>query len=141
MIVADTGGVLALLDRDDRHHAAVRASFERDGGRWILPWAILPEVDYLAERKLGADVARAFAEDVRDGLFRLDANAARDLPRAVALLERYADLRIGLVDAVVMAQAERHRAEAIVTLDARHFRAVRLALPKPPKLLPLDDAR
>jgi len=141
MIVADTGGILALLDRDDRHHAAVRASFERDGGRWILPWAILPEVDYLADRRLGPHVARAFAEDVRDGLFRVDANVARDLPRAVTLLERHADLRIGLVDAVVMAQAERHRAEAIVTLDARHFRAVRLSLPRPPRLIPLDGPR
>jgi predicted nucleic acid-binding protein len=138
MIIADTAGILALLDRDDRHHESVRASFERDGGRWILPWAILPEVDYLAERRLGPNVARAFSEDVRDGLFRIDANVIRDLPRAVALLERHADLHIGLVDAVVMAQAERHRAEAIVTLDARHFRAVRLALPKPPRLLPLD---
>jgi predicted nucleic acid-binding protein len=138
MIVADTGGILALLDRDDRHHESVRASFERDGGRWILPWAILAEVDYLADRRLGASVARAFAEDVRDGLFRVDANVTRDLPRAIALLERHADLRIGLVDAVVMAQAERHRAEVIVTLDARRFRAVRLALPKPPRLLPLD---
>jgi predicted nucleic acid-binding protein len=138
MIIADTGGVLALLDRDDRHHTAVRSLFEREGGRWILPWAILPEVDYLTDRRLGPDVARAFAEDVRDGLFRLDANAGRDLPRAIALLDRYRDLRLGLVDAVVMAQAERHRADAIVTFDARDFRAVRLALPKPPRLLPLD---
>lgn len=138
MIVADTGGVIALLDRNDRHHAAVRTLFERDGGRWILPWAILPEVDYLASTKLAVEVARAFAADVRDGQFRMDANAARDLPRAVALLDRYADLRLGLVDAVVMAQAERHKAEAIVTLDVRHFRAVRLSLPKPPRLLPLD---
>lgn len=138
MIVADTGGILALLDRNDRHHAPVRAFFEREGGRWILPWAILPEVDYLATRHLGPEVARAFAADVRDGQFRLDAGAARDLPRAVALLERYHDLRIGLVDAVVMAQAERHRVDAIVTLDARHFRSVRLNLPKPPRLVPLD---
>ncbi len=141
MIVADTSGILALLDREDRHHAAVRLLFEREGGRWILPWAILPEVDYLAERQLGPEVARAFAADVRDGNFRLDAGAARDLPRAVALLERYADLRLGLVDAVVMAQAERHRADAVVTLDARHFRTVRLNLSKPPRLLPLDDPR
>jgi predicted nucleic acid-binding protein len=139
VIVVDTGGVLALLDRNDRHHAAVRLLFEREGGRWILPWAILPEVDYLASRHLGPDVARAFAEDVRDGQFRLDANASRDLPRAVALLTRYRDLQIGLVDAVVMAQAERHRADAIVTLDARHFRAVRLHMLKPPRLLPIDE--
>lgn len=137
MIVADTGGVLALLDRSDRHHKAVRQLFEEDGS-WILPWAILPEVDYLATKHLGAKVATAFVQDLKEGLFTVDANVGRDLPRAAALLERYPTLRLGLVDAVVMAQAERHHARTIVTLDARHFRAVRLSLNPPPRLMPVD---
>ena len=48
----------------------------------------------------------------------MDAHADRDLPRAAALLQR-ADLHMGLVDAVVMAQAERHKARVIVPTDAR----------------------
>ena len=52
------------------------------------------------------------------------------------LLERYPDLRFGLVDAVVMAVAERLEAEAIVTLDVRHFGAVELH--HDPRLLPRD---
>jgi len=39
---------------------------------------------------------------------------------------------------VVMAQAERHKARIIVTTDERHFRAVRLTLKHPPRLVPLD---
>jgi predicted nucleic acid-binding protein len=70
MIVADTGGVLALLNADDQHHAAVRALYQQDAA-WILPWAILPEVDYLAARRMGDHVARAFADDLRDGLFEV----------------------------------------------------------------------
>jgi hypothetical protein len=35
-----------------------------------------------------------------------------------------------------MAQAERHRAEAILTTDGRHFRAVKLAI-TPSPVLPL----
>ena len=45
-------------------------------------------------------------------------------------------LRLGLVDAVVMAIAERLRAEAIATLDLRHFGAVKIA--GSPRLLPRD---
>jgi len=138
VIVADTGGILALLDRDDHHHGVVRRLFEEGGETWILPWAILPEVDYLASTRLGDAVSRAFVEDLRDGLFAVDGQVHRDLPRAAALLERYAGLRMGLTDAVVMAQAERHRAKVIVTTDARHFRAVVLDLPTPPRLVPLD---
>lgn len=138
MIVADTGGILALLDRDDRHHGTVRRLLEADSN-WILPWAILPEVDYLAAKLLGPSVARTFLEDVKEGLFAIDAAVDRDLPRAAALLDEYADLKLGLVDAVVMAQAEYHSASIIVTTDARHFRAVRLAINPPPSLVPLDE--
>lgn len=137
MIVADTGGVLALLDRDDRHHAAVRRLFESEPD-WILPWAILPEVDYIAAKRLGDRVARAFLDDTHAGLFAVDGNVTRDLPRAAELLGQYADLSLGLVDAVVMAQAERHHASVIVTTDERHFRAVRLALQPAPRLFPID---
>ncbi len=139
MIVADTGGLIALLDRSDRHHTRVAELFDRTHARWVLPWAILPEVDYLARTRLDARVSVAFARDVRDGAFRVDSQAAADLGRAVELLEAYPDLDLGLVDAVVMAQAERHAAEAIVTLDARDFRAVSLAIDPPPRLLPLDS--
>jgi len=138
VIVVDTGGMIALLDRDDRHHARVRTFFEETGEQWILPWAILPEVDYLVETRLGPRVADAFVADLRDGLFTVDGQTDRDLPRAAALLAQYRDLRMGVVDAVVMAQTERHHAEAIVTTDARHFRAVTLRLSPAPRMIPVD---
>ena len=137
MIVADTGGVLALLDADDRHHKEVLATFEAEGDRWLLPWAILPEVDYLATKYLGPKVALAFQQDVAGGVFRVEGHGVEDMKRAVALQRRHLALRLGLVDSIVMAVAERHRASAIVTLDERHFRAVRLQ--PQPRLIPLDS--
>ncbi len=101
----------------------------------MLPWAILPEVDYLAASRLGERVARAFAEDLSAGVFRVEGLGPRDLTAAWALMKRYPKLPLGLVDAVVMVQAERLKARAIVTLDMRHFRAVKLQ--GNPKLLPL----
>ena len=82
-------------------------------------------------------MANAFVEDLNDGLFRVDAQLGKDLPVAKQLLLRHKDLKLGLVDAVVMAQAIRHSARAILTLDARHFRAVKL--PGNPRLIPLDE--
>ena len=137
-MIVDTGGIVALLNRNDAHHELVRKCHEQHGRDWVLPWAVLPEIDYLASSRLGASVAHAFAEDVRDGFFAVDAHVERDLPRACELLDRYSDLQLGLVDAVVMAQAERHRAHVILTTDARHFRAVRLKLDRVPRLVPLD---
>ncbi|MCI0400639.1 MAG: PIN domain-containing protein, partial [Gammaproteobacteria bacterium] len=58
------------------------------------------------------------------------------LERARDLNHRYRSLRLGLVDAVVIAIAERLKAEAILTLDLRHFGAVDIR--GRPKLLPRD---
>jgi predicted nucleic acid-binding protein len=96
--------------------------------------AILAEVDYLAATRLGEKVARAFAEDLSSGVFRVEGLAPRDLTEAWALMKRYPRLPLGLVDAIVMVHAERLKARAIVTLDLRHFRAVKLK--GNPKLLP-----
>ena len=136
MIIADTGAVLALLDADDRHHQTLRALFEEGPTRWLLPWAILPEVDYLALSQLGQRVEIAFLEDLADGHFAVDWGEHVDLVRARELDVKYRALKLGLVDAVVMATAERRRADAIATLDLRHFAAVRIG--GAPKLFPRD---
>ena len=59
-----------------------------------------------------------------------------DLTAAARIVRRHKDLRIGLVDAVVIAVAERLRASAIATLDLKHFGAI--AIKGRPLLLPRD---
>ena len=136
MIVADTGAVVALVDADDRHHDAMVRLYEADPAAWVLPWAILPEVDYLLAHHVGADAARAFLDDLADGAFAIEWGTAEDLRRASELDDQYAALRLGLVDSVVAAVAERLGARAIATVDLRDFGA--LALRGAPKLLPRD---
>ncbi|HKY20886.1 MAG TPA: PIN domain-containing protein [Vicinamibacterales bacterium] len=136
MIVADTSAVLALLDNGDRHHAAVRELYEDRPDDWLLPWAILPEVDYLVGAELGVRAQDAFMADLADGAFVVEHGRHEDLDRAHAISRKYRTLRLGLVDAVVMATAERLRADAIATLDLRHFGAVKIA--GSPRLFPRD---
>lgn len=138
MIVADTGAVVALIDADDRHHAFVRDLYERDADAWVLPWAVLPEVDYLVATHIGDEAAHAFMTDLAEGVYAVDWGMPSDLQRAAQLSGRYRALRLGLVDTVVMAVAERLRAQAIVTLDLRHFGAVEIA--GRPRLLPRDQS-
>ena len=136
MIVADTGAVVALIDSDDRHHGRLREAYEAGTEDWILPWAILPEIDYIVASRLGPIVARAFRADLADGLFMVEWGGGGDVRRALELDQRYADLALGLVDGVVMAIAERLGARAIVTLDLRDFAPVELV--GQPELWPRD---
>ncbi len=136
MIIADTGAIVALIDSDDQHHTALLALFDEDPVRWLLPWAILPEVDYLVSKYIGTRAEGAFVSDLSNGLFQIEWGSAEDVRRADELNQQYRDLKLGLVDSVVMAIAERTRADAIATLDERHFGAV--ALRGSPRLLPRD---
>jgi predicted nucleic acid-binding protein len=136
VIVADTGVMLALIDADDHHHPTIRALYESDPESWILPWAILPEVDYLLMAHVGARAEAAFLADLASGLFGVEWGGEGDLGRARELCTKYRALRLGLVDGVVVAIAERLGAEAIATLDLRHFGA--LAIKGRPRLLPRD---
>ena len=134
--MADTGALVALIDADDAHHAQMRDLYGADPQAWILPWAILPEVDYLVGSRVGRGAQHAWLADLADGLFTVEWGEPGDFNRALALTREYADLDLGLVDGIVIAVAERIEAEAIATLDVRDFGAVRIA--GSPRLLPRD---
>jgi hypothetical protein len=135
VIVADTGAILALVDADDKYHAALRDLFERDPD-WLLPWAILPEVDYLLAAHVGTESELAFVRDLAEGRYVVDAGGEGDFARAHELCTRYRDLRLGLVDGIVAAVSERVGAKAIATLDLRHFAAIDIH--GSPRLFPRD---
>lgn len=126
MIVADTGAIVALIDRSDRHHGHLADLYEEDPSRWVLPWAILPEVDHLVASYLGPPAEEAFLADLASGVFHVEWGRDADLARAHDLARQYRALELGLVDGLVIAIAERMRAEAIATLDYRHFGVVRI---------------
>ncbi|HEV8355226.1 MAG TPA: PIN domain-containing protein [Gemmatimonadales bacterium] len=136
MIVADTGAIVALADADDRHHRALRALWEEDPEAWVLPWAILPEVDSLLAEHVGERAAAAFRADLVSGAWAVEWGTEADLVRAQALCARHRSLRLGLVDGVVIGVAERVGSKAIATLDLRHFGAVDIQ--GHPALLPRD---
>jgi uncharacterized protein len=137
MIVVDTGVLVALIDRNETHHDSVRALLDSpDAEPWVIPWAVLPEVDYLVARHLGGRAYQLWLDDLADGLYDVHWGTDVDLDRARAILKKHKALNLGLVDAVVMATAEHLGASAIATLDLRHFGAVKLR--GSPRLLPRD---
>jgi predicted nucleic acid-binding protein len=120
VIVADTSGLVALLDAGEAEHARVHEALEGDSGPLVTTDFVLAETDYLILRRLGDEAERAFVSQLRDGTVHREAVTRADLDRAAEILERYADHHLGLTDASLMAVAERLRAR-VLTLDRRHF--------------------
>ena len=121
--IADTSGILALLDRDDRHHQAAVEIVPKM--TLVVPTTVLPEVDYLATKYLGERVANAFLKDLTEGYFNYLSVDLDDIKRAFEIINRYQDVSLGLVDSSLVALAERYRIRSILTLDRRHFTLIK----------------
>ena len=135
--VADTGALYVLYDADDQDHQRVSEALDTVRGSIFVPTAVLGEIDYLLREWLGVDAELAFLASLKNGAFQLEEFTEADLVRCEQLLATYRDLNIGLVDAAVVATAERLGIQTVLTLDERDFRAIR---PKggPFRLLPAD---
>ena len=125
MIIWDTGPLFAAADADDRDHARCVDLMRRTPGPLLMPAPVLAEVGYLLEREKGARAEAEFLRSVRSGQVMMVPLTVHDLDRMAELVETYGDFPLGLVDASVIAVAERLRAESIATLDLRHFSVVR----------------
>jgi len=122
-LLVDTGALYALADADDLWHGRLKEFFSTRREGLPTPCTVLPEAAYLIRNRLGARVEHRFTESLAGGEIAIEPLTARDLARTAQLLEQYDFL--GLVDASLVAVAERLKLKVLVTTDRRDFRRVR----------------
>jgi predicted nucleic acid-binding protein len=122
VITLDTSGLLAALNARDRYHREVSALLRAEPAPRFLPMVVLGEISYFMERRLSPIALPALLLDISIGMYTLDCGDG-DIQRIDQLVARYADFPLGLVDAAVVACAER-RGGRVLTTDFRHFGAV-----------------
>jgi predicted nucleic acid-binding protein len=127
VIIVDTGPLAAaVLHNDEDHRACVDlfTSAHLSGEQLVVPSFVVPEACYLIQREAGPKIEVDFVRSLAAGDFTV---AERDLAleRIGELMEKYADLPLGLADASVVAMAEELGAREIATLDRRDFSVVR----------------
>ncbi len=122
-VVVDTGVLFAAADRRDRDHQACAELLDAHStDELVLLVPVAVEIAWLIGHRLGSEVETAFVASVAAGDFTLCDLTAEDWSPAAELLEQYVDLRLGLVDASVIALAERISIDTIATLNHRDFR-------------------
>ncbi len=135
-LVLDTSALLAALDAADPDHQRCAGLITGASENLIVPALVLAELDYWCHERLTPDVWLAFLADVLGGAYNVENPTHGDLARCHELQSTYADLRLGVVDASVMAMVERLEEPKLATLDHRHFGAVRPAHIEALELLP-----
>jgi predicted nucleic acid-binding protein len=135
-LIVDAGPLYALLDRRDAWHERSVRLLQTHPGPLLVPSLVIAEVAHLAERRLGPRAELLLAQDFAEGLLTVEPVQPADWLRIAELTARYVDLPLGLVDASVVACAERLEARQVATVDRKHFSAVRPAHVPAFELLP-----
>jgi predicted nucleic acid-binding protein len=123
LAVVDTGPLYAALDLDDGDHEACAAALSRTDLRLVIPALVVAEVSYLAATRLGAQAEATFIASLSE--LDVEGPPPQEWTRIAELIRQYADFPLGATDASVIALAERLGTHYVITLDRRHFQAVR----------------
>ncbi|MGH3848425.1 MAG: type II toxin-antitoxin system VapC family toxin, partial [Pseudonocardiaceae bacterium] len=121
MLLVDTNVWLAAADRRSDHHEVCTRLLHDRRGELAVPVPVIAETSWLILDRLGPAAHRDFFQLLVAGsLVAVDLDAG-DWQRCVELIGRYADLRLDLMDASIVAIAERTATTTIATFNYRDF--------------------
>ena len=134
MILIDTGPIVALFDRDDRHHALCIEILKEMREPLVTTWSILTEAFYLLN----------FSWEVQDSLWLFIQRGGVEihptgkdlLIQCRELMKQYRDLPMDLADATIVALADVLGVSRIFTLDHKDFSVYRFKQRKRFTLIP-----
>jgi predicted nucleic acid-binding protein len=132
--LADTGALLAYLDRTDRWHGRCRDTF----GQFRLPLsisnAVLTELFHLVgDNPREVELAWAF---IRSGAVTVLPISDRDLPDLETLMRKYRDRPMDFADATLVHLAQRESLSTVFTIDHDDFETYRIGGRKRLRILP-----
>ncbi len=123
-VFIDTGAWLALVDRDDQYHAAVRTIYRallEDNFNLVTTNLIIAETYNLIRRRMGHQVAMKFLQSIRSSarLTKVYSNDPLE-KEAETILARFADQDFSFVDAVSFTWMEQAGVRRAFAFD-KHF--------------------
>jgi uncharacterized protein len=138
VIICDTSGLVAAYSGNDPRQRQITDLLGDDPGPLILSPFVLAELDYLMAKRAGVRAELNVLSDVASGVYTLAEFDRFDAGQAATLVERYRQMDIGIADASLIVLAAKYQTTRLLTLDERHFRAIRPLHAAAFTLLPAD---
>src|SRR3954451_6899972 len=107
VLVVDAGPLVAAAATRARNHERCAALLSQPLRPLLVPSLVVTEVAYFLADRIGPHAETAFARSLREGELLIEPVEPGDLVRIDDLVEEYADLPLGIVDASVVASCER----------------------------------
>jgi predicted nucleic acid-binding protein len=121
VVLADTGPIVAFLNRRDRHHAWAVETLAELRPPLLTCEAVISEAAYLVRGLPGG--GERVVELVRRGVLEVAFDLQREATGVARLLRRYASLPMDLADACVVRLSELYSDSSVLTVDSE-FRDV-----------------
>jgi predicted nucleic acid-binding protein len=115
-ILADAGPLIALFDRDDKYHEAVKEIVRTNRYKFITTTAVLTEVTHMLDFNI--NVQLDFLSWVMTKGVVLQEIGPDDLPRIIELTRKYQDRPMDFADATLVIAAERTGIRSILSIDS-----------------------
>ena len=114
-IVIDTGPIVALLNRRDRHHAWVREVLDTVEPPIFTCEAVVSEACFLVRRLAGGQ--DAVLELLSNNVVKVDFRILPEIDALRGLMRKFANVPMSLADACLVRMTELDAQSVIVTLD------------------------
>ena len=115
-ILIDTGPIVALLNRRDKHHKRVLEFTQNYNGAFVSTWSVITEATHLLRNSIQAQLN--LLEWIRRGgieIFNIEKN---DIERMISLTKKYSDLPMDLADCSLIIVAEKMAINEIISIDS-----------------------
>jgi hypothetical protein len=136
VIIVDTSALLAMHDPREKSHLELRKIAQSRKQELIISPYVVAEFDYMISKANSADFSLRALNNLLIAPFELVQLTTVDFITATEVMAKYQDLNIGITDASLIALAARFETSKIMTLDRRHFSAMKLLSGKPVQMIP-----
>lgn len=115
-ILADTGPIVALFDKNETAHKQVCHFIKSFRGEVMTTWPVVTEVSHLLDFSVQVQVD--FLTWIMRGGLLVDQPAANEVEGLVKMISKYSDRPMDLADASLVLLASRQGITDIITLDS-----------------------
>jgi predicted nucleic acid-binding protein len=115
-ILIDAGPLIALFDKDDKYHSAVKIFLGNIKGYLISTWPVLTEATHMLSFNVNAQLD--LLKWLQRGGISLFQLSKEHILSFITLTEKYADIPIDLADASLIIAATELHINEIISIDS-----------------------
>ena len=115
----DAGPLIALFNKNDKHHERVIRFLKKYEGEIITTWPVITETTHMLSYNVNTQID--FLKWIQRGGINIEEILIGDLERIIKLSEKYSNVPMDLADASLLVISERKKIQEIITIDSDYY--------------------